>query len=55
MASHAVRKPSRIRAARRWVRLRIAAARRHVPFTVYAVATAALMVWTICTMACIPR
>lgn len=52
MASHALRKPSRIRAAGRRLRIN---ARRHVPFTLYAVATAAIAAWTICTMVCITR
>jgi hypothetical protein len=52
MASHALRKSSRVRAAGRRLRVNV---RRHVPFTVYAVATAAVALWTICRMVCITR
>jgi len=52
MASHALRKPSRIRAAGRRACINV---RRHIPFTVYATATAAVAVWTICQMVCITR
>lgn len=52
MAAHALRKPSRVRTSCRRIRVN---AGRHVPFTLYAAVTAAVMVWTICTMVCITR
>jgi hypothetical protein len=63
MAAHALRQPSRIRAACRWTRAHVRTARRwtrvhvrrHIPFAIYSAATAAVAVWTICTMVCITR
>lgn len=53
MAAHALRQSSRVRTACRWARVHVRTARRNVPFTLYAAATAALMVWTICAMFCV--